>query len=610
MTVEMNSSGVHPAPALAHLDDAQLMAEQLRELLAELSDLGSREEKQFLFIGARLLDFRQRSRKIASLTDEAVDLVAGQQGKTTLQGLSVLFDEFDTHLHKIDRQSLDNDRLLETLGQLLGRMDSPLRALSKVVKTLLALGFATRVEGAHGASGAVLINLADNLKGLGGMVAEKTERVAAMVETMNVLSQEARSRLQALQGKGIGQARQVIGAGRNAVGRLAQRQQQCIEGTTRLKSHFTEITRAVDEVVVSIQFHDITRQQMDHVRGALQDLATELERRKHGSSGVAAPIASFVPGVCQVQVAQLYHTRDELMGAVNRMIASLNTLDSNITELAVETRELGGAGGDGASFYAEIDPVVSAVASILVDSTTTNRQALTAVSSVLGAVDELSRLLGEIEQIGTEMKLIAFNAGITAAHNMEQGAGLRVIAEAIQTLSEEVRARTVEFSRGYHEIAAVVGALGEADGLHDRCELVVRDDLQQLAGTQLATLRECDSRLLALLRIIDESATGLAGDLRATSGSISVHVDVGQVIEETINGLESLVAWSWNRSGGAPVADSTDVVHLSDRYTMQSEREVHRQFGGRAAKRVRPEGRQPSEVPATGSEFGDNVELF
>lgn len=599
-----------PAPGVSGAARADTLAGHLGGMLTELSDLGGREEKQFMFIGVRLADFRSRSKKISAQSAEAVDLLAGKEGRATLQGLHALLAELDTHLLHVDDQSRDNDDLLLALGVQLEQMEIPLQALAKVVKALLALSFATRVEGTQGESGPILRVLADNLKELGAKVTDKTDQVREMIETMARLGLEAREKLQTLQDQGLSRARTVIAEGRIAIDRLQEHQQRCHEGTARLSSHFARSHQAIDEIIVSIQFHDITRQQLDHVRSALYELARELERLGRSTGpGVAETLARIVPNVCRIQTAQLQHTRSELTTAVEQMITSLRELDDNISELAAETRELAGAAAaDGNSFYGGLEPVASAVAELLNDSTVTNRQAVAAVAAVLGAMDQLRALLGEIELIGTEMRMISFNAGITAAHNMERGAGLGVIAASIQSLSEQVRGRTLEFSRGYHAIETVVGALTQRGGHLEQAETVVRAELKRMASEQVSGLRDADSRLLASLRLIDEGATGLAHDIRATAESISVHVDVAQVLEETIAGLETMIEDCQVEGVKAVAVDGEMVERLSDLYTMQSEREVHRHLAGSPSRDRRAP--LPEQAPVKGNEFGANVELF
>lgn len=582
------------------------VVERIRELLEELDDLGGREDKQFLYIGARLLDYHDRARKVADQTGATVEKLLGVEGGATLEELRSLLQELDDHLGQVERQSQESAASLQVLEALLQRLEQPLRGLSKVVKVLLALSFATRVEGNVGERSQTLGVLADNLKELGAKIADKTDRVRDMLETMGRLEEEARVRVHLLRGHGLDQARSTIAHGRSAIDTLLERQRQSLERTTRLQFHSGQISRAVEEIVTSIQFHDITRQQMDHVHSALEDLCDELLRQSAAGTGASDLERGLVADICAVQSAQLGHTRAELVAAVRRILQNLEELATSVEGLAAEAREVAGtAEMGGTAYYAGLEPVVASVAVVLAQSQNVNREALEAVDAVLRAVDDLSGLLAEIELIGTEMKLIAFNAGITAAHKVEGGAGLGVIAESIQSLSGQVLARTAEFARGYQSISHEVR---ELTGRNGAMQPVPSDHsaLDRRAVDQLGRLQDSDRQLMGLLRSIEQGSMSLAADLRSTTGSISIHVDAAQVIDMVIDGLGDLVEACQGPGSIAGGGERGAVMQsLSRRYTMQSERDVHRRFGVASAG-----SSQGSTASGSGSRFGDNVEMF
>lgn len=609
-------SPVHPLVAPSSVPagtcevfSAELVVERLEELLMELSDLGAREEKQFLFIGSRLSDFRDRARRVAAQTEATLEQLAGSEGTVVLEELSSLFVELDDHLRWVNRQSRANARSLQSLESLLRQLERPLHGLAKVVKVLLALSFATRVEGNQRREAESLGVLADNLKDLAAKIATKTERVRDMLETMTRLELEASDRVQQLQGEELERALVVIHQGRLNVEALLERQRMIVSQTGRLQFHSAEIARTVDEIVVSIQFHDITRQQMDHVRAALDELGQELLRRLASGAGAVATAPPLVTEACRLQSNQLEHTRGELVDAVKLILENLDGLADSVKGLAFETRELAtSAEVGGTSYYAGLEPVVVAVADVLSQSERINDEAVGAVDAVLRAVEELNQVLGEIEGLGGEMKLIAFNAGITAAHKMQGGAGLGVIADSIQQLSAQVLGRTAEFARSYQSISQEVHELSARSAIRHQGDETDRQVLYRRAVGQLEQLRRAERRLMELLGSVGEGATLLADDIRNTSASISVHIDAAQIIGMVVDALKSLQARCVRFGGEGPGGEVNPLLQRFDRnYTMRSERDVHRKSTGGTGAAGR-DGTMPGA--RRGSEFGENVELF
>ena len=151
--------------------------------------------------------------------------LAGADGTQVMEELSRLFIELDDHLRWVNRQSQANARSLHSLSSLLRQLERPLHGLAKVVKVLLALSFATRVEGNQRQEGQSLAVLADNLKELAVKIATKTERVRDMLDTMGRLELEARDRVQQLQGEELDRALGIIHQGRLNIEALLERQQ-------------------------------------------------------------------------------------------------------------------------------------------------------------------------------------------------------------------------------------------------------------------------------------------------------------------------------------------------------------------------------------------------
>lgn len=605
-------SAVSPAPPVAGrsglTSDVEPATDRgilnlLREMATELTEFGNREERQFLLIGERLADFHKQAKEVSDHSQAAIDCLMKDEAGGALDDLRSLLDGLADHIEQDIKEARHNEESLSRLIAHLERIDQPLQSLAKVVKVLLALSFSTRVESTHGQRGQILQVLADNLKELAAKIHDKTEKVRDRLRSMSELAVTARDRMRYLHGESLVRARSIIQQSGVLFDVVSNRRKQSLADASLLNSHSRNVSEAISEVVSSIQFHDITRQQVEHVRATLEEICT--------GGGISR---TSILDVCRLQSAQLRHTRGDLVSAVARIIKNLHEVSRSVGQIVHQTRIVSGLAADEeTTFFKEIEPIIASVTAILEQSNADNRLALVAVDDVLHAMEDLNRLLVEIELIGTEMKLIAFNAGITAAHNMERGAGLGVIADSIQTLSGQVLSRTQEFAAGYHQMNRLVQTL--ADERSPSFGETGQDggaSMNERALALVDRLREMNHSLVAMLRTMDAAASSLAEDILLTADSITIHVDAGRVIDDLLGSMDDVAEVCQSGIGAAETSDGTMLERLSGRYTMQSEREVHRRT---SRLETPPAGAghvaaAPGKVKAKGREFGENVELF
>jgi hypothetical protein len=592
----MNFSSLPVSPTSGTLSTDEIRQHLLR-MLPSLVEFGSREEVQFVRIGQRLGDFLQRSRTISASSDAVIDTLYRQEGEEVLAVLSALMDDLERHIaHLFDDARFHQDSLRQVAAHI-QRIEAPLQALVKGIKILHSLSFSTKVESTQGHSVVVLQALAEDLKGLATKIQSKTDAVGERLKLMRALAAGAQEKTQLMAEVSLRQAESNLRQCRQLLAGVAERRGVALLDARCLQDYSTNIVAALHEIITSVQFHDITRQQVEHVQIALQDFCNRLARAES-----AAALTVEAADLSRIQAAQLRHTRQDLVSAVQRMINSLRSIAPAVQQLAQQTRTLTtSTEAVGASLFQDVEPVLVTVTNIIAAADQEDKAAISAVCAVLEVLGELSQLLQEVESIGTEMKMISLNAGITAAHNLERGAGLGVIARSIQTLSNEVLSRTDEFAVVYEQMASLARDLNNGRSAVVAPDAAGATQLNSAAATFLERLRLMNQEGVELLQTLDREALTLASDVVTTANRITIHIEAGKIIDQLVVELEDLAA---------RVHDDTDLVGeakildlISRNYTMQSERRVHaevRQSGAAVAESVGQD--------RTG--LGVNVELF
>jgi len=574
----------------------------LAKAAAELSVISGTTEDEFLAIGGRLQDFYQRGLGISGLASEMVGEVAGDHVTGAMDGLGDMLDHME---HYVDRSQNEIEGSAQTLREILGLLEKvggPLSGFKKVNKVLRMLGISTKIESARlGQSAAGFDTLASDV---GELSVQVNDKAAFIMKRKDDLARAIEHTLSGVLESGAQQHDKVIevlGRTKRSLQALTEINTRCSSSVAAVSAVSDEVYRSIGDVVMSMQAHDIVRQQIEHVEEALSELKRGLATESAGAEAAAT--------ICELQTAQLRHAADELDGAVRIIIESLREVARKQSGLSTQTSGMAGmADQAGGSFFTEMERDISVVSDALLESSKVNQALCVAMGTVAETVGEIATFVGDIEKIGEEIKLIALNAQIKSAYTGDEGAALGVLAEAIQRLSIDAIDHTGAVSDTLQGIIAVTDRLSEGVSVETTgLESEVHDLVETLSGL-VQTLRQVNDTLHHSLRRMDDSVTQLSSDIEQVIGGITVHRKVAQVLEQSIGELSGVVAQA-RRLAPAGVAGNLD--QLAQRYTMQSERRIHESLSGSGAGRREPTLSAPAPpAAANDDDLGGNVELF
>ena len=563
---------------------------------AQLSVISGTTEHEFLEIGGRLQDFYQRGTGISALASEMVGEVAGDHVIAAMDGLGEMLDNMG---HYVDRAQTEIEVSAQTLREILGlleKVSDPLSGFKKVNKVLRMLGISTKIESARlGQSAAGFDTLASDV---GELSVQVNDKAAIILKRKDELARAIEQTLSGVLRSGARQHDQVIAIldrTRASLQALTDINTRCSCSVAAVSEVSDEVYRSIGDVVMSMQAHDIVRQQIEHVGESFAEL-------KHGlAQGTAGADAAAC--ICELQIAQLRHASAELDTAVQTIIDSLREIARKQSGLSAQTSSMAGmADQAGGSFFTEMEKDISVVSAALVDSSKVNQALCVAMGTVAETVGEIATFVGDIEKIGEEIKLIALNAQIKSAYTGDEGAALGVLAEAIQRLSIDAIDHTGAVSATLQAIIAVTDRLNEGVSFETSgLENEVHGMVDTLSGL-LQSLREVNDTLQRSLRKMDDAVTLLSSDIEQVTSGITVHRQVAQVLDSAIQGLAGIVGEA--RILAPASAAAGNLEQLAQRYTMQSERRIHASLGGVPAAA----GHAPA--PGHDDDFGGNVELF
>lgn len=581
----------------------------LREQIDLLKNLTGNTEEEFLSLGAKFHGFYGKSAEIVASVQNMVAEISGERSSATSAELQTLLGRMESFLSGSEEETARISDAFNHILSLFDAAEEPLGNFKKINKILRMLGTATKIESARmGTAAAGFETLANDVAEMSVQVVEKALNV---LKQKHELTTTLRSALQQVSGAGAVQSshvRDTLQRVRDDIQRMDAVKSRCSAAVELINRMSREMSDGISNVVMSMQSHDITRQQIEHVHESLSEV---LEHCEVGGNGTPAVIQE-AGDICELQAAQLEYAADEFYGAVDSIIANLRHLAEEASGMAGEIGGLMGVADEaGSSFLTEMERELVFVNTTLADSARVNQEMSLVMEQVSAKVGEIGLFVNEISGIGIEIELIAMNAQIKSARVGVDGAALGVLAEAIQRLSTETGELTEATSAILLQITTATAQL---------CEGVDEDTSQQLQDVQsmvseieilMQNLHQVNGVLggtsAGMQRLVNDLADGIG---EAVAG-ISVHETIRQVsigVANALNGIvteaQSLIPSAISGTGGERLK------RLADRYTMQSERLVHARIAGGVT--AGSFGVTDSTMAGAGEDdgLGDNVELF
>jgi len=556
---------------------------------ADLTALNRSTERDFLEIGGRLAGVQQTTRRLSADLAELTVLFSGEQGKEAVDSLV----RMQRHAAVMSAGCAERGGVLAKIREQSREVRAAFAGLRGTVKLFRGLCSLTRIETARLAgAGSGFIDLADEVGTLSARIQERGDEI---FEALRQLDSAAHFALRSggdLRERQSRELPSLTAAALDGLRCFQERQQRAHAASLVHRSQSEEVCAAIDQLVLAVQAHDITRQQIEHVVAALEGL---------GGTPATQP-GRGLPGEVQAALAlqrmQLASAGSQFAEAVERIETSLAGIGSRVRDMAEESRALmGGSSEEHDSFFLRIEGCFTAILRALNQCDRAERDMRLRAGELAGGTGRMRQAVKEIRAIEIEIQRIGLNAVIQATHIGSGGTSLDLIAGVMHRLAMESAENTERAAGLLDAIAAAVGELQGAAG-GGTGESGLMEELRS------GVLRVHSASESAFSRVhgIAALSSGLAEDIGGMAANFSAGRMFAGAVARACGQLERMVQAA-EPSASIP---AQPLEHLERNYTMQREREVHRQMAESAAG-------APVSVPETDREeesLGENVELF
>lgn len=539
-------------------------ADTLAEAIAAIEDVSSRIEDVFARVGHELgrghLIFKELNQGLATLSSE----LSGAE----IEGAATALQEIAARLSDLAQALPAESALLETIGKSTAEASALLKPLFKHIQMITIIARSARIEAAalDGDREGFLAftqeayDLGKAVQGAIEGCARDQQRLSEAVATAFGRQKEFESRYRnqlAAESAELGSAYSGLHDQRRNSSHLAD----------RASSSTRKIAEAVGSAIVSLQAGDSTRQRLEHV--------------SHGLGLVSGAAPSLVPepiasddgarAICQLQAAQLRDAQREFGGDIGQIVRALTAILHDAGSVVGHGRTL--FGGGSSSFLTRIKQTLAHASTLIATCEGAGRSVDEALAIVEDTLTKFRQAIAGLAEATIDITLIGMNAGLKASHLGSRGSAFVVIANELKATADHV-------SVGAGRLRPVLDGIERSAG--ELKELRVQGDPTQLAKLEpqiLQALREVEAgneRLGKLMsRLVDEGAE-FEGLMNSAQGLMTTLGEGSAALPAVAARLEAASAAAQQPRPQAQ--DEAALDQLFARYTMERERDVHREF--------------------------------
>ena len=563
------------------------------QVAEDLENLNRTTERDFLAVGEKLMEFRSTARQITVEMAALTELISGEQSRSVSHALNKTLD----HSKEMDAQIARGSVAFERVGGLSSHVRQIFAGLRNAVSAFRTLCTLTRIETSRlGGAGAGFGDLAAEVGPLSESIQTSGEGILEASGRLDRGVQSAMRRAAELRLRQLRELPAMIDGVIDGLRSFEERRARALETSARQAVQYEALCGAVAGVVEAVQFHDITRQQIEHVVQALRHLRPEY---RSGSRSPNFPPPAAGP-VLVLQSSQVCRAAGVFASSVERIERDLESIAARVLETAEASRALLGiSAGDQDSFFLAMEGRLTAILNMLGICSAAQGELERTAASLEETVTGMRESVGGIREIEIRIERIALNAMIRATHIGVSGNALEEIAEFMQGLARDSNARSEDATVALDAMSAAAGCVSGGAGL----------SANELIGEMRRTLLELHSsseRSFSRVNQIAALGAQLAADIGALRGGFSAgrlfaevagsaRAELERIAEQAVPGL----------SEGGGVVPDRQMESLAKRYTMQAERDVHQSLAGGS------EAATPAAAPGGDGEWlGENVELF
>lgn len=604
---------------------------QTREVEKQLKRSVHTFEREFLQVLNSLEDLQSTGEQLS--TQSAAMLALNQSESNPINSIS---RKLEPNLDFIESSAHEIESLVEILAKNRSQIDATLKFETQLkhtfsqltyIRTLFAVEaapldqnakvmFTSLVEEIHRLQKDVTAIFTDNFQSL-------RKHAGTIAQLEDSLAQKAGSQL-SLHASSKSDMQDKIESQTESLARV-------ITSNSEMKSHGDRIAQSIGTAIISLQTQDIVSQVIQHIFETSEDMRKRfVQTASIKDKQERATALRFIENAALIVANQIESVKMELQLAdksIDRSVGEIADAIHAMESSTAATLKSSGRSGSNESAGQNLIGALKSAGRIVGDTASFLTQAFTAIEPIRGQTSNVS---STVMTLSSQLHLIGLNAEIHAARTGG--------STALETLSAETSAISVETRDLCKRISKQLDQL--ADALHENVNIV--ESVYQAAGTAHEQILKDIPSEIQNLEVQDTSyehslseAERLVDKLRDLARNQDARLEFEATMMQELEAMQSVqreISSHAKKNADRLKIDvdvPTTMSCLLDRYSMNSEKLVHRQtlglgeasvnrepsfdeasfekdvfFGFDAERETAPAGTKETE------EFGENVQLF
>ena len=572
----------------------------LERVIADLESLHSRTEQDFLAIGEKLVEFVATARQLSSDMTALSELIRGGEGCRAAQVLTLLL----AHLRRVEAQAEAGDRALAGVCDSTRQVGRTFGGFRNTVAVFRVLASLTRIEAARlGNAGAEFGNLAEEVCALTQSIESSGQGILDASEFLHQKMQFTLGKVTSLHDNELKDLAPIIAEVVTSLESLEVRQRLASEASVRQATDYQGVSAAIEDLITALQFHDITRQQVEHVADSLRRLRASIQSSWRKRSA-APPDAR---AVLALQSSQLSNTERVFESSASRIESDLDAIAGRLRNMADASQMLmGQSAGEQDSFFVQMEGRFTEILEVVSACARTGTETRSALAELEEALVRMRAFVAQVRQIGIRIHRVAINAAIRAARIGDTGNALNVVSDVMQRLALDTNRITEEVAGNLDAISAAGRCLSDGSGWMQVSESPAGDNVLAEMRSAVLRLHSASEAAFSRLTLVTTRSAQFGDAIQSARAGFTVGTLFGEVINRARRALEQAGRQTGLARGrDAPGTAEQILEDWATHYTMQAERDVHQSVAAGADNQAETQGAVPDA-----EDLGQNVELF
>ncbi len=560
------------------------LREWILPVIRDLELLNHGTEEDFLRIGGELAALIGSIQGIRSSLERLTGGMAGESIARTAAALS----RAHAHSVAITASSSEDSGRVNAMRKTLAPLKQELAGFDTTIITFRTVAVLTRIETSRlSQSGSGFDTLASDMTQLAESLETRVKRSIVIADSLIAPIEQALADLASVELDQAANLPSLIEKISAQLSSFQERLQHAGDLSATLGVRYDAIAAGFRQVIVALQVHDITRQQVEHVAQTLRSLVEESTPYRAEDPAVSVPrVVSrsrrASASILALQSLQLEHAGNKFAVAVSAIMKSLDQIAIHICELSEESRRLLDLSeSEKQNLAGDVEEGYTAVLAGLQHCAKASSTSADARTLLQQAINSMRPPVSEIQMFELQILRLAMNASICAVRAGSAGDCLGVLALSVQKLALDSKERS-DF---------ILQSLSLASGTHPEESSSISastdpsifsaspDEWMEQLRLGVADLQSSTTKSCGAVAAIVASGSHIREELEATCRSFRVGSLFSESMSRAHTSLQQIsdrILAEENFSGPADLAD--DLAGLQTLYTMQSEREVHEAF--------------------------------